>query len=123
MPLGRSARVDCCPGPRAEPAGAEVASFIFQDTPTTTSVTPLLEEPEPAPEARRGGGGEGRGGADADARPKKLKKFNLSQPLANAIPGYKPAKGLKKARKVKKKKKVVSKKEKARGRNPKQQQR
>ena len=72
----------------AEPAGAEVATYDFGDALATVVVEPLLqdepEEPEEEEEERPGGRGA------SYTAPKKPKKFNLSQPLSQAIPGYKP---------------------------------
>ena len=99
----------------AEAANAELTSFLFGGTLTTTVVTPMIDEP--AADAKPAADDPIRT-SQPDLRPKK-KKFNLSLPLATAIPGYKAPEGLKKKNKKKGKKKgVVSKKEKARNRAP-----
>ena len=74
-------------GSDAEPAGAEVATYVSGDALVTTVVEALLpdEEEEEEEEEKLG-----RVGGASYTAPKKLKKFNLSQPLSQAIPGYKP---------------------------------
>ena len=101
------------------PADAEVATYAFQDTLTTTVVAPMnFGDDEPEVEDERPP--EERG----EAAPKpKPKVFKLNQPLATAIPGYKPkdlgkSKGSKGRLKSQRKKgKLVSKKEKAKRRS------
>ena len=101
------------------PAVAEVATYAFQDTLTTTVVAPMnFGDDEPEVEDERPP--EERG----EAAPKpKPKVFKLNQPLATAIPGYKPkdlgkSKGSKgKLKSQRKKGKLVSKKEKAKRRS------
>ena len=108
----------------AEPANAELTSFLLGDTLTTTVVEPLLSneadevaiEPQPSKRAPPAG-------RDASARnesTKRRKKFDLSVPLTVAIPGYKAPEGIKKKQKLKKgsAKRAASKKDKARARAP-----
>ena len=91
-----------------------LSTFIFQDTITTTCVTPIDDSPSEPPAAAPVAGDrtERKTTASTSALPPKKKKFDLNLPLATAIPGFKNPKGLKKARKMKKVKRVVSKKEK-----------
>lgn len=109
------------------PPNSQLASYVFQDTITTTVVTPLLSEeeelaskgqtavePGDRPSASAAASRSGENGT------KKKKKFDLNIPLASAIPGYKPPVTKKAGGKGKKKKskkgKLISKKEKARNR-------
>ena len=119
----REEEPDEAAGSDEEPAGAEVATYAFDDYTATTVVEPLLPESEDEAEgeaeaaeaARPRGGGSGKPSQPA---PKKPKKFNLSQPLSVAIPGFKPkvlaggGGGGKKKPPKKKKAKILSKKQK-----------
>ena len=115
---------------------AETAQFVIGDTLTTTTVESIMEdsddeEADGAPQSKRtaqiswmGGktsGGASSGGASSDdggfKQRVQQKKFDLSQPLASVIPGYKAPVGLKKKKKVKKRK-LLSKKDKQKHRAP-----
>ena len=75
-------------GSDAEPEGAEVSTYASGDALVTTVVEALLpdeDEKEEEEEAKLG-----RVGGPSYTAPKKMKKFNLSQPLSQAVPGYKP---------------------------------
>ena len=102
--------------PDSDEEDAERTDYQIGDTVTTTVVSSLLcdgGEMELNKAPRQSSSTPHAG------RPKKEpKKFNLSKPLADVIPGYKAPVGLKKAKKKKKKSKVVSKKEKAKARAP-----
>lgn len=101
--------------PDSDEEDAERTDYQIGDTVTTTVVSSLLGDngEMELQKARKQSSSTPPAG-----RPKKeLKKFNLSKPLADVIPGYKPPVGLKKAKK-KKKSKVVSKKAKAAARAP-----
>ena len=75
-------------GSDAEPEGAEVSTYASGDALVTTVVEALLpdeDEKEEEEDAKLG-----RVGGPSYTAPKKMKKFNLSQPLSQAVPGYKP---------------------------------
>lgn len=98
--------------------GSVLSSYIFQDTLTTTVVTPL-NEPEEPPASVPKQSDSRTAPKQSDSRasgPNARRKFDLNLPLQNAIPGYKAPKGLKKKRKTSGKKKILSKKEKAKNR-------
>jgi hypothetical protein len=74
-------------GSDAEPEGAEVSTYASGDALVTTVVEALLpDEDEKEEEDEK----LGRVGGPSYTAPKKIKKFNLSQPLSQAVPGYKP---------------------------------
>lgn len=101
-----------------EAATAELQSFLTGGSLTTTVVTPLLDEPEPAA-AKSAAPKMDQRNAGTSTQQVKSKKFNLSVPLVNAIPGYQLPAHFKGIKKQKKKKKVAtSKKDKARARAP-----
>jgi len=99
------------------PGDAETATYDFQGTLTTTVVSALLDEDQTELEVHPVPKPAGRG--DSRTQP-KAKKFNLDQPLAQAIPGYKAPAGLKARKAAKKgggkKRGAVSKKQKAKQR-------
>ena len=76
-------------GSDAEPEGAEVSTYASAsgDALVTTVVEALLpDEDEKEEEDEK----QWRVGGPSYTAPKKTKKFNLSQPLSLAVPGYKP---------------------------------
>ena len=76
-------------GSDAEPEGAEVSTYASAsgDALVTTVVEALLpDEDEKDEEDEK----QWRVGGPSYTAPKKTKKFNLSQPLSLAVPGYKP---------------------------------
>ena len=74
-------------GSDAEPEGAEVSTYASGGALVTTVVEALLpDEDEKEEEEEK----LGRVGGPSYTAPKKMKKFNLSQPLSQAVPGYKP---------------------------------
>eukprot|EP00316_Scyphosphaera_apsteinii_P017127 CAMPEP_0119313762 /NCGR_PEP_ID=MMETSP1333-20130426/30302_1 /TAXON_ID=418940 /ORGANISM="Scyphosphaera apsteinii, Strain RCC1455" /LENGTH=185 /DNA_ID=CAMNT_0007318691 /DNA_START=41 /DNA_END=598 /DNA_ORIENTATION=+ len=97
---------------------SESSTYEFRGMVATTIVAPLLQEDETSlVEARSQSSGTNKG--DGAPRPKP-KKFNLQQPLATAIPGYRPPKHSsakrKKAAKGTRKRGPIGKKEKAKNR-------
>ncbi|KAL1521395.1 hypothetical protein AB1Y20_021060 [Prymnesium parvum] len=102
----------------AAPEGSVLHSFIFQDTLTTTVVTPIGETAEPPLKPATEAPARESGSRAAPVVKVVKKKFDLNLPLQNAIPGYKPPvnKALRKKRKTGGKKKLQSKKEKAKTR-------
>ena len=76
-------------GSDAEPEGAEVSTYASAsgDALVTTVVEALLPDEEEKEEEDEK---QWRVGGPSYTAPKKTKKFNLSQPLSMAVPGYKP---------------------------------
>ena len=107
-----------------EGSGAtELATYDFEDTVITTTVTPL-EPDEPECSRKAASATSAAGGEQRRSAVRKSKKFDLNLPLAAAIPGYKAPKGQQKSRKRagnKKKYQKVSKKVKAKTRAQNQQ--
>ena len=106
----------------AEAPTAELNSFLTGGMLTTTVVTPMLDEPRPANslEDARPAAASSAQSAQSNQRPKQ-KKFNLSVPITQAIPGYQLPSHMKGSKSRKKKKKIkggASKKDKARQRAP-----
>ena len=114
----------------------EQESFVIGDTLTMTTVESIMQdsnddEADGVSQTKRtaqiswmggstsGGAAASSGGSDDGGFKQRVqqKKFDLSQPLASVIPGYKAPVGLKKKKKVKKRK-LLSKKDKQKHRAP-----
>jgi ribosomal RNA-processing protein 17 len=106
----------------AEPANAELSSFLNGDMLITTVVEPLqgsdVHMGSAPSQATKQQSREEQAAARRLAEQPKTKKFDLKKSISQTIHGYKMPSGIKKKTRVKGKKKASSKKDKARARAP-----